>query len=101
MPKFIGVGEDEKFFPDFDVVMEAKDGSWRILEDEQDYWARNHHESHAIMGRVHYPLNAQNINFQAMEGFDDSDDESVKKADSLRELANQDNLYIRFDYWRT
>ncbi|MAH48507.1 hypothetical protein CMI37_21960, partial [Candidatus Pacearchaeota archaeon] len=96
MPKFIGVGEDEKFFPDFEVVMEAKDGSWRILEDEQDYWARNHHESHAIMGRVHYPLNAQNINFQAMEGFDDSDNQSVKKADNLRELANQDNLYIRF-----
>ena len=95
MPKFIGVGEDEKFFPDYEVVMEAKDGSWRILEDKQDYWARNHHESHAIMGRVHYPLDPSAINFDAIAV--DDDEESQQNARNLRELASQDNLYIRFD----
>ena len=45
MPKFIGVAEDEKFFDEFEVIMEAKDGAWRILEDTQEYWNRNHHES--------------------------------------------------------
>ena len=95
MPKLIGVGEDEKFFPDFDVVMEAKDGSWKILEDSQDYWARNHHESHAIMGRVHYPLDPSAINFDAIAV--DDDEESQQNARDLRELASQDNLYIRFD----
>lgn len=95
MPKFIGVGEDEKFFDDFEVVMEAEDGSWRILEDKQDYWAKNHHNSHAIMGRVHYPLDPSAINFDAIvvEG----DAESQQNARDLRDLASQDNLYIRFD----
>jgi len=95
MPKFIGVGEDEKFFDDFEVVMEGKDGSWRILEDTQDYWARNHHNSHAIMGRVHYPLDPSSINFDALVV--DGDAESERNTRDLRDLASQDNLYIRFD----
>ena len=95
MPKFIGVGEDEKFFDDFEVVMESKDGSWRILEDKQDYWAKNHHNSHAIMGRVHYPLDPSAINFDALVV--DGDAESEQNARDLRDLASQDNLYIRFD----
>ena len=95
MPKFVGVGEDEKFFDDFEVVMEGKDGSWRILEDKQDYWAKNHHNSHAIMGRVHYPLDPSAINFDAIAV--DGDEESQRNARDLRDLASQDNLYIRFD----
>ena len=95
MPKFIGVGEDEKFFDDFEVVMEAKDDSWRILEDKQDYWSRNHHNSHAIMGRVHYPLDPSAINFDSIVV--DGDNDSERNAQHLRELASQDNLYIRFD----
>jgi hypothetical protein len=95
MPKFIGVGEDEKFFDDFEVIMEANDGSWRILEDKQDYWSRNHHESHAIMGRVHYPLDPSAINFDSIVV--DGDGDSEREARNLRELASQDNLYIRFD----
>lgn len=95
MPKFIGVGEDEKFFDDFEVIMEANDDSWRILEDKQDYWSKNHHESHAIMGRVRYPLDASAINFDAIVV--DGDSDSERNAIHLRELASQDNLYIRFD----
>jgi len=94
MPKFIGIAEDEKFFPDFEVVMEGKDGSWRLLEDQQEYWARNHHDSHAIMGRVHYPLDPSAINFDAI--IVDGDDKSRQNAHNLRELASQDNLYITF-----
>ena len=95
MPKFIGVGEDEKFFDDYEVVMEAHDGSWFILDDKADYWSRSHHQSHAIMGRVHYPLDASAINFDSIAV--DGDEESERNARNLRELASQDNLYIRFD----
>ena len=97
MPKFIGVGEDEKFFDDFEVIMEANDKSWWILNDKQDYWSRNHHQAHAVMGRVHYPIDVGSINFQLIEGYDESNADLVKKADNLRQLINQDNVYIRFD----
>ena len=97
MPKFIGVAEDEKFFDDFEVVMEAEDKAWWILDDKQDYWGRSHHQGHAVMGRVHYPIDVASVNFQLMDGYDDADPESVKKADNLRQLLNQDNVYIRFD----
>ena len=95
MPKLIGVGEDEKFFPDFEVIMEAEDKSWWILEDTQDYWARNHHEGHAVMGRVHYPIDVSAINFDAI--LVDGDEESQQNAEDLRSLASHDSLYIRFD----
>ena len=95
LPKFIGIAEDEKFFDEFDIVMEGKDKSWKILDDKQDYWHRNHRESHAVMGRVHYPINTDAINFDSIvvEG----DANSERDARNLRDLASQDNIYIRFD----
>jgi len=95
MPKFIGVGEDEKFFDDFEVVMEAQDKSWWILDDKQDYWSKNHHQGHAVMGRVHYPIDVSAINFDSI--CEDGDAESEKLARNLRDLVSQDNVYIRFD----
>lgn len=95
MPKFIGVGEDEKFFDDYEVIMEAHDGSWFILDDQRESWRRHHHQSHAIMGRVHYPLNASSINFDSITV--KGDKKSQRTANQLKELVNQHNLYIRFD----
>ena len=95
MPKFIGVGEDEKFFDDFEVVMEAQDKSWWILDDKQDYWSKNHHQGHAVMGRVHYPIDVSAINFDSI--CEDGDADSEKLARNLRDLVSQDNVYIRFD----
>ena len=95
MPKFIGVGEDEKFFDDYERIMESKSGSWFILKDEQDYWSKNHHECHAMMGRVHYPLDSSSINWDSFK--EDDSEESATRIRHLRELASQDNLYIRFD----
>jgi len=91
MPKFIGVGEDEKFFDDYEIVMESNDGDWFIVEDKrEDYWNRNHHGSHAMMGRVHYPVDSSAVDFNSLV-------EDDKEATHLNQLASQDNLYIRFD----
>ena len=90
-PKFIGVGEDEEFFEPYKVVMEAEDKSWWILEDTRDYWSKSHRESHAVMGRVHYPLDTNAINFSSIT----DGDESLTR--NLKELASHENLYIRFD----
>lgn len=96
MPKFIGVGEDEKFFDEYEVVMESENLSdWFILEDKRDYWNKSHHEATAIMGRVHYPLDVGSVNWDSFKK-DDSDD-SAQEIRNLRELASQDNLYIRFN----
>ena len=95
MPKFIGVGEDEKFFDDYEVIMEAEDKGWWILDDKADYWSRSHHNSHAVMGRVHYPLDVGSMNWDSFKK--DDSEESKKEVDHLRELASQDNVYIRFD----
>jgi len=95
MPKFIGVGEDEKFFEDYEVIMEGKDKGWFIIEDKMEHHWGSHHESHAIMGRVHYPLSAGSVNFDLLEG--DDGEESEISPDHLRQLASQQNLYIRFD----
>ena len=43
-----------------------------------------------MMGRVHYPIDPDAINFDSL-----TDDET--EARSLKDLAEQDNLYIRFD----
>ena len=42
------------------------------------------------MGRVHYPINADSINFKGLI----SDEQ---EAQDLKEIASQDNMYIRFD----
>ena len=93
MPKFIGVGDDEQFFDKYDVVLEAKDNSWFIIDDKQDYWRRSHSEAHAFMGRVHYPLQTNSINFSSIV----DEDIDGTEIHALQEICRQDNLYIRFD----
>ena len=95
MPIFLGIGDDEKFLVDYDIVMESEEKSWHIINDNEDYWSRNHHEAHAFMGRVHYPINTGSIDFDSVCKTDNDDDET--DAGYLRELCQQDNLYIRFD----
>ena len=95
MPKFIGVGEDEKFFDEYEIVMESDDDDWFIINDKVEYWNKNHNESCAMMGRVHYPINSSSINWDSV--IVEGDAKSQKESQYLRELASQDNLYIRFD----
>jgi hypothetical protein len=92
IPKFIGVGEDEKFLEDYKVIMESSHGNWFIIEDKRDYWHRNHHNAHAVMGRVHYPIDPTALNLSQFE--EDGDDKSTYQ---LEQLIQQDNVYIRFD----
>ena len=92
IPKFIGVGEDEKFLEDYEVIMESPHGNWFIIEDKRDYWHRNHHNAHAVMGRVHYPIDPNALNLSQFE--EDGDDKSTYQ---LEQLIQQDNVYIRFD----
>ena len=94
-PKFIGVGEDEKFFDEYEIVMESDDNDWFIIDDKKDYWDKTHNESCAMMGRVNYPISASSVNWDlvTVEG----DAKSQSESQHLRELASQDNLYIRFD----
>ena len=93
MPKFIGVGDDEEFFDKYDIVLEANDKSWFIIDDQQDYWSRSHSESHAFMGRVHYPMQSNSINFSSII----DEDIDGNEIHALQEICRQDNLYIRFD----
>jgi len=95
MPIFVGIADDEKFLVEWDTIMEAEDSTWQIISDNEDYWARSHHEAHAFMGRVHYPINTGSIDFAELCKSEDDDTES--DAGYLRELCQQDNLYIRFD----
>jgi len=95
MPKFIGVGEDEEFFDKYEVVMESNNGLWFILKDEREYWAKNHHESTAIMGRVHYPIDVSSVNWDSFQK--DDSEKSQLEIRHIRELASQDNISIRFD----
>jgi hypothetical protein len=95
MPKFIGVTEDEEFFDKYEVIMESNDSSWFILDDKRDYWAKSHHHSHAIMGRVHYPFDPSSVNWDSFR-VDDSEQSNIDIR-HLRELASQENVYIRFD----
>ena len=90
MPKFIGIGDDEQFFDKYDVVLEAKDKSWFIIDDKKDYWRRSHSQSHAFMGRVNYPINTNSIDFKnyVEEGYDYA---------PLKNICDEDNVYIRFD----
>jgi len=99
MPKFIGIAEDdEEFFEELKFAMVAEDDSWFMLDDGNNnntYYSRaysgnNHYGSHAMMGRVHYPIDPDAINFDSLS--DDDND-----ARSLKDLVEQDNLYIRFD----
>ena len=87
MPKFIGVADDEEFLEPYNIIMEGDDSSWFIIEDNSDYWHRNHHGSHAVMGRVHYPINSSSIDFSSLEGNEER---------HLTQLVQQNNLYIRF-----
>jgi hypothetical protein len=95
MPIFVGIGDDEKFLVEYDIVMESEEKSWHIINDNEGYWGKNHHEAHAFMGRVHYPINTGSIDFDAVCKLDNDDGET--DAGYLRELCQQDNLYIRFD----
>tara|TARA_A200000159_G_scaffold54006_1_gene49995 strand:- start:2772 stop:5054 length:2283 start_codon:yes stop_codon:yes gene_type:complete len=90
MPKFIGVGEDEELFDKYDIVLESKDESWFIIDDKQDYWRRSHSQSHAFMGRVHYPINTNSIDFKnyVEEDYDYA---------PLKNICDEDNIYLRFD----
>tara|TARA_B100002019_G_scaffold293499_1_gene321553 strand:- start:3115 stop:5406 length:2292 start_codon:yes stop_codon:yes gene_type:complete len=90
MPKFIGIGDDEQFFDKYDVVLQSKDDSWFIIDDKQDYWRRSHSQSHAFMGRVHYPINTNSIDFKnyVEEDYDYA---------PLKNLCDEDNVYLRFD----
>ena len=79
--------------------MVAEDDSWFMLDDGNNnntYYSRaysgnNHYGSHAMMGRVHYPIDPDAINFDSLS--DDDND-----ARSLKDLAEQDNLYIQILY---
>ena len=99
MPNFIGIADDdEEFFEEVKFAMVAEDDSWFMLDDgssNSSYYRRNygnsHYGSHAMMGRVHYPIDPDAINFDSLvDGVDD-------EARSLKDLVEQDNLYIRFD----
>ena len=94
LPKFIGVGDDEEFLEPYNVIMEGSD--WFIIEQKQHgyNYHRHHHESHALMGRVSYPLKSDAINISAHL----TEDQKEKGyANQLLSLIQQDNLYIRFD----
>ena len=90
MPKFIGIGDDEQFFDKYEQVLVAKDNSWFIIDDKQDYWRRSHSQSHAFMGRVHYPINTNSIDFKnyVEEDYDYA---------PLKNICDEDNVYLRFD----
>ena len=94
MPKFIGVGEDEEFLSEYKVLMEGKDNGWFIIEDVKNdhYWNRSHHSAHAVMGRVHYPINPDALNLQQFS--EDGKEDSIYQ---LEQLIQQDNVYIRFN----
>ena len=66
LPKFIGVGDDEEFLEPYNVIMEGSD--WFIIEQKQHgyNYHRHHHEGHALMGRVSYPLKSDAINIRAI-----------------------------------
>jgi hypothetical protein len=89
MPKFLGVADDEEFLKEFKIALKDKKDSWFMVDDEQDYYSRSHGQAHAFMGRVHYPINASSINFDAY--LDEKD------VNAIREICQQSNLYIRFD----
>jgi len=89
MPKFIGEVKEE-LIDGYDVAMQSKDNSWFIIDDKRDYWHRNHHNAHAIMGRVHYPIDPQALNLDQFE-------EEGVNVSQLVQLVQQDNVYIRFD----
>ena len=94
MPKFIGVGDDEEFIQPYEIVMQ--NDSWFIIEQKRNGYSYNryHHEAHALMGRVSYPLKSDSINFSA---YLTEDQKQKGYANQLQSLISQDNLYIRFD----
>lgn len=89
-PFFHGLEDQDSFFVSYDIALEAKDNSWMIINDQEDYWRKTHRNAHAFMGRVHYPINVSSVDFQSL-----CQDESEARA--LSSLAELDNLYIRFD----
>ena len=91
MPKFIGEVKEE-LLDSYEVIMESPNGNWFIIEDKRDYWHRNHHQAHAVMGRVHYPIDPNALNLGQFE-----EDEDGKTTYQLEQLIQQDNVYIRFD----
>tara|TARA_R100000808_G_scaffold2055_1_gene8719 strand:+ start:3999 stop:6233 length:2235 start_codon:yes stop_codon:yes gene_type:complete len=86
LPHFIGLTEEENFFPELETVIEAKDGSWFMVQDERPSWERTHAHPTVLMGRVKYPLDATAINF-----------DGVEEGDKLHQLACHSNLYVRVD----
>ena len=94
LPKFIGVGDDEEFIQPYEIVMQ--NDSWFIIEQKRNGYSYNryHHEAHALMGRVSYPLKSDSINFSA---YLTEDQKQKGYANQLQSLISQDNLYIRFD----
>ena len=93
LPKFIGVGDDEEFLKPYNVIMEGD--NWFIIEQKRHgYNYGHHHESHAMMGRVSYPIVSHSINVntylteaQKTKGYERQ----------LKALLAQDNLYIKFN----
>lgn len=94
LPKFIGVGDDEEFIQPYEIVM--KNDSWFIIVQKRNGYSYNryHHEAHALMGRVSYPLKSDSINFSA---YLTEDQKQKGYVNQLQSLISQDNLYIRFD----
>ena len=91
MPTFKGLQDDKP--KSYEIVMQSNAKDWFIIDSENN--SRYGHygrvsNSHAFMGRVHYPINADSINFKGLI----SDEQ---EAQDLKEIASQDNMYIRFD----
>lgn len=84
MPILSGLGDDE-----LNPLKKSLEGSgWFLAETDSSNHYQSHHNSHAIMGGVAYPINAHSINL---------DDVEENKNNHLFNLLAHDGLYINFD----
>lgn len=86
MPKFIGA--EDNFIESPSFSLESANGEWFVLDDKEGnnyYYQRN---SHIIMGRVTYPLDAEAIN---VENFVQDE----KSQNIIKELLREPNFYLR------
>jgi len=91
MPTFKGLQEDK--VGSYEIVMQSDARDWFIIDSENNSRYGQYgraSNSHAFMGRVHYPINADSINFSGLI-------EDEQEAQDLKEIASQDNMFIRFD----
>lgn len=84
MPILKGLGDD-KLNP---LEKSLEGNGWFLAETNSSNHYQSHHNSHAIMGGVAYPINAHSINL---------DDVEENKNNHLYNLLAHDGLYINFD----